>query len=134
MPGLPLYEYAVIRVVPKVEREEFMNVGVILFCRQKRFLECRITLDETRLKAFSPELDFDELKAFAAGFEKTCRGEGPIGQLDPASRFRWLTAMRSTILQTSRCTRGFAPGRKTPSTGCTASWCCKAHPDGLIAK
>ncbi|WP_341839016.1 DUF3037 domain-containing protein [Chitinophaga caseinilytica] len=102
MPELPLYEYAVVRVVPKVEREEFMNVGVILYCRPKRFLGCIITLNEERLKALSPELDFDELKAFAEGFERTCRGEGPIGQLDPASRFRWLTAQRSTILQTSR--------------------------------
>ncbi|WP_109699596.1 DUF3037 domain-containing protein [Chitinophaga deserti] len=102
MPEQPLFEYAVIRVVPKVEREEFMNVGVILFCRPKRYLDCKITLDEARLRAFSPTLDLEALKAFVTGFEKTCRGEGPIGQLDPASRFRWLTAMRSTILQTSR--------------------------------
>lgn len=110
MPAQPLYEYAVIRVVPKVEREEFMNVGVILFCKQQRYLGCRITLDEARLKAFSPGLDLDELKAFAEGFEKTCRGEGPIGQLDVASRFRWLTAMRSTVLQTSRVHPGLCAG------------------------
>lgn len=110
MPEMPIYEYAVIRVVPKVEREEFMNVGVILLCKQKRYLGCIITLNEERLKAFSPELDFGELKAFAEGFEKTCRGEGPIGQLDAASRFRWLTAMRSTILQTSRVHPGLCNG------------------------
>lgn len=110
MPEQPLYEYAVIRVVPKVEREEFMNVGVILLCKQKRYIGCIITLNEARLKAFSPELDLGELQAFAEGFEKTCRGEGPIGQLDPASRFRWLTAMRSTILQTSRVHPGLCAG------------------------
>lgn len=110
MPEQPLFEYAVIRVVPKVEREEFMNVGVILFCRPKRYLGCKITLDEARLRAFSPTLDLEALQAFVTGFEKTCRGEGPIGQLDPASRFRWLTAMRSTILQTSRVHPGLCSG------------------------
>ncbi len=110
MPEQPLFEYAVIRVVPKVEREEFMNVGVILFCRQKRYLGCKITLDEARLRAFSPTLDLEALQAFVNGFEKTCRGEGPIGQMDPASRFRWLTAMRSTVLQTSRVHPGLCSG------------------------
>ncbi|WP_346319664.1 DUF3037 domain-containing protein [Chitinophaga sp. YIM B06452] len=102
MPDNHLYEYAVIRVVPRVEREEFLNIGVIVFCKHKKFLQTMITINEEKLRAFSPELDIDALKEYAAAFEKVTRGEGPIGQLDLASRFRWLTAMRSSILQTSR--------------------------------
>ncbi len=97
-----LYEYAVIRVVPRVEREEFLNIGVIVFCKQKKFLQTMITINEEKLQAFSPGLDIEALKEYAAAFEKVTRGEGPIGQLDLASRFRWLTAVRSSILQTSR--------------------------------
>ncbi|MGN7723280.1 DUF3037 domain-containing protein [Chitinophaga sp. 22620] len=102
MPDNHLYEYAVIRVVPRVEREEFLNIGVIVFCKQKKFLQTMITINEEKLRAFSPGLDIEALKEYAAAFEKVARGQGPIGQLDLASRFRWLTAMRSSILQTSR--------------------------------
>lgn len=100
-----LFEYAVIRVVPRVEREEFLNVGVILYCQKQGFLQTLFTLDEERLTIFSPYLDFGELKKYLFAFEQICRGGGeggPIGKLDMASRFRWLTATRSTILQTSK--------------------------------
>jgi hypothetical protein len=99
-----LFEYAVIRVVPRVEREEFLNVGVILLCSSQGFLKIRYTLNEHRLKAVFGELDMDELQARLRAFEKVCAGRregGPIGQLGTASRFRWLTANRSTIVQTS---------------------------------
>lgn len=99
-----LFEYAVIRVVPRVEREEFQNVGVILYCRDQRFLGVVYTLDEIRLLSFCDKLDMHELRERLASFEKICAGKaegGPIGKLDMASRFRWLTAYRSTIIQTS---------------------------------
>ena len=105
-----LFEYAVIRVVPKVEREEFLNVGVIVYCAKQRFLQAMFTIDEGRLNAFSADLDIGELKEHLCAFELVCRGGtegGPIGQLDMASRFRWLTATRSTILQPSKVHPGF---------------------------
>lgn len=100
-----LFEYAVIRVVPRVEREEFMNIGVILYCAKQKFLQARYNLDETRLKAFCDGLDVVELKEHLCSFERICQADkdaGPIGKLDTASRFRWLTATRSTVLQTSK--------------------------------
>lgn len=99
-----LFEYAVIRVVPRVEREEFLNVGVILYCSRLKFLQAKIKVDEVRLKAFSGHLDIQELKNYLLSFEKICKGGsdgGPIGQLALADRFRWLTAVRSTVVQTS---------------------------------
>ncbi len=99
-----LFEYAIIRVVPRVEREEFVNVGVILYCRPQGFLQTIFTLDEARLKAFAPDLDLAEVEARLLAFEKICAGRregGRIGELGLAERFRWLTAARSTIVQTS---------------------------------
>lgn len=100
-----LYEYAVIRIVPRMEREEFINAGVILYCRSKRFLKAKIYIDESRASCLFPALDvtavrgnLDSLQLISDGV----RGSGPIGQLDAASRFRWLTAVRSTVVQTSR--------------------------------
>ncbi len=99
-----LFEYAVIRVVPCVEREEFMNVGVIVFCSAQSFLQTMYRLDEQRLRAFSGELPVPELEERLRAFEKICAGKpegGVIGKLPRASRFRWLTATRSTVVQTS---------------------------------
>ncbi|MCY7360393.1 MAG: DUF3037 domain-containing protein [Rudanella sp.] len=104
MPGKHLFEYAVIRVVPCVEREEFLNVGVILYCSSQRFLQTRFALNGDRLRAFAGALDSDELEARLRAFERICAGRregGPIGQLAIAARFRWLTATRSTVVQTS---------------------------------
>jgi len=105
-----LFEYAVIRVVPRVEREEFLNIGVIVYCAKLKFLEARYLLDSIRLRAFSPDLDIAELKEHICAMERICKGNkdaGPIGKLDMASRFRWLTATRSTIVQTSKVHPGF---------------------------
>lgn len=105
-----LFEYAVIRVMPRVEREEFLNAGVILYSKQKRFLQAIITLNEERLRAFSPEIDIEEVKSYLQAFECICKGgkeAGPIGQLDLASRFRWLTATRSTVVQAGKVHPGF---------------------------
>jgi Protein of unknown function (DUF3037) len=99
-----LFEYAVIRVVPRVEREEFLNVGVILYCSGARFLQTRYELNPGRLLAFFNELDIDELAHRLKAFEQICSGSsdgGPIALLPLPSRFRWLTATRSTIVQTS---------------------------------
>ncbi len=100
-----LFEYAVIRVVPRVEREEFINVGVIIYCAKQKLLLCKILLDEKRLKTLSSEVDITFIKENLQGFENICKGGksgGPIGQFDMASRFRWLTATRSTVIQTSK--------------------------------
>jgi hypothetical protein len=105
MPELQLFEYAVVRVVPRVEREEFINVGVILYCPQQKFLQTMITLNEIRLCAFTSDPDSIVLNEHLWAFEKVCNGgaaAGPIGKLERAARFRWLTAARSTIVQTSK--------------------------------
>lgn len=100
-----LFEYAVIRVVPRVEREEFMNIGVILYCAKLKFLKTMFVLDEERLSSLYSDIDLTELKEHLSAFERICEGVktgGPIASLDPASRFRWLTATRSTVIQTSK--------------------------------
>lgn len=105
MQGKDLFEYAVIRVVPQVEREEFMNVGIILLCPKQRYLKTLITVDEARLRAFAPKLDIQEVCAFLAAIKNISAGgpdSGAIGKLPLAERFRWLTATRSTVVQTSK--------------------------------
>ena len=100
-----LFEYAVIRVVPQVEREEFLNVGVILYCPKLKFLQCLCAVDEERLCSFSSRVDIEELKSHLHSYAEICRGSktgGPIAQLDMPSRFRWLTATRSTVVQSSK--------------------------------
>ena len=99
-----LYEYAVIRVVPCVEREEFMNAGVVLYCAAERFLRVKYRINEHRLSCFSGHATPNEIEERLRAFEKICtggKGTGPIGGLPLASRFRWLTATRSTIVQSS---------------------------------
>jgi hypothetical protein len=105
-----LFEYAVIRIVPRVEREEFINVGVVLFCKKQKFLQALCHLDKTRLRALAPAIDVDEVESHLQSFVRISQGgadAGPIGKLDEASRFRWLTAVRSTVVQTSRVHPGF---------------------------
>ena len=105
MQGTHLFEYAVIRVVPRVEREEFLNVGVVLYCASQKFLKTIFTLDEDRLQCFADYLNVNEVKQHLLAFEQISVGEpdaGPIGRLDIASRFRWLTATRSTVVQSSK--------------------------------
>jgi hypothetical protein len=115
MPEKHLYEYAVIRIVPRVEREEFINAGVIMYCATLRFLEVNCTLPKERLKVFGGVLDITETEARLKAFEQVCKGGkegGPIGQLAPAARFRWLTAARSTVVQTSRIHPGLCMDAK----------------------
>lgn len=99
------YEYAVIRLVPKVEREEFLNIGVILFSKRKKYLGIRFQINEKRITAFSPETDVDLIRKYVEAWEQICKGEphgGAIGKFEISSRFRWLTASRSTIIQSSK--------------------------------
>ncbi|MBC7655499.1 MAG: DUF3037 domain-containing protein [Oligoflexus sp.] len=111
MPEFHLYEYAVVRVVPKVEREEFLNIGVILFCKKTNFIEAKFHLDADRINCFTKDLSIEELKINIKAFENICLGidsKSPIANLDVPSRFRWLTAARSTILQCSKVHPGLS--------------------------
>lgn len=104
MPDKFPYEYAVLRVVPLIERGEFMNVGVLMMCKPKRFIRISYQIDEERLFSLSPLLDLSLLKALLAAFDEVVKNEGAggvIGALPLPERFRWLSAQRSTILQCS---------------------------------
>ncbi len=99
-----LYEYAIIRLLPNVEREEFLNVGLILFCKHKKFIKVAFEVDESRLKAFA-EVDVDFIKRNLLAFQQIAnanKNSGLVATFDLPSRFRWLTAMRSSMIQTSR--------------------------------
>ena len=104
------YDYAVIRIVPKVDREEFINAGVILFCQEKEFLESDYYLDESRLKAFSPETDTELIKDHLEAIKAICAGRpeaGAIAKLSKSERFHWLTTPKSTIIQVSPVHSGY---------------------------
>ena len=99
-----MYDYAIIRIIPRVEREEFVNVGVIVSCPARAFLEARIHLDEPRLMALDATLDLATVRDHLAAIPTICAGgelAGPIGQLAQRERFHWLVAPRSTIIQLS---------------------------------
>ncbi|HEX8249892.1 MAG TPA: DUF3037 domain-containing protein [Pyrinomonadaceae bacterium] len=104
------FDYAVFRLVPRVEREEFFNVGVIVSCPAQKFLEARIHLSEEKLKAFAPALDAETIQKYLEIIPKICAGDaaaGVVGGLTPRERFYWLTAQRSTIIQSSPVHTGF---------------------------
>jgi len=104
MRAAEVYDYAVVRVVPRVEREEFVNAGVILSCQKSGFLQAAIALDEARLLALDPAADVDTVRRHLAAIVAICAGEpgcGPIARLHYRARFHWLTARRSAIIQTS---------------------------------
>ncbi|MDQ6842853.1 MAG: DUF3037 domain-containing protein [Bacteroidota bacterium] len=105
-----LFEYAVIRIVPRVEREEFLNAGVVLYCAKQKFLKVLYTIDEEKLATLCDDCDIPSVKKYLNAFEKVSKGNnnsGPIGKLSMAERFRWLTATRSTMVQTSKVHPGF---------------------------
>lgn len=111
MPGKHLYEYAVIRLVPRVEREEFLNVGIILFSKREKYLCCKCHINKQKLHLFSSELNLDEIKNNLNAFHEICSGTkngGTIAQWEVSDRFRWLTAQRSSSIQTSRPHNGFS--------------------------
>ncbi len=98
------FDYAVVRVVPRVDREEFLNAGILLYCRQRGFLGAAVDLDEARLLALAPDVDVGLIRSHLDALPRICAGgaeAGPIGQLPQKERWHWLVAPRSTILQTS---------------------------------
>lgn len=100
-----VYEYAVIRVVPRVEREEFINVGLILFSKRKRYIRFQYQIPEHKIRAFCSEFDIQQLQENLESFTKICSGAsngGPIAQLEADERFRWITAIKSSSIQSSR--------------------------------
>jgi hypothetical protein len=104
MPEKQVYEYAFIRVVPRVERGEFLNVGVIVLCKATGFLAMKYHIDEHRLTAFSAQIDLGEVRDYLQAWDLICQGHpdgGKIAQLTPPERFRWITATKSTIVQCS---------------------------------
>lgn len=104
MPAAEVYDYAIVRVVPRVEREEFINAGVIVSCQRTRFLQAAVELDEPRLLALDPRADVQTVRRHLQAIVAICAGvpeSGPIAQLPLRARFHWLTAKRSSIIQTS---------------------------------
>lgn len=111
MPTNSSYDYAIIRVVPFVERGECINVGIILFCRTRRFLGMLTHLDQQRVSILAPQLDLSAVQQQLEHLEKICYGKkdsGPIGELSPSERFHWLVSPRSTIIQTSSVHSGIS--------------------------
>tara|TARA_R110002051_G_scaffold149010_1_gene221532 strand:- start:585 stop:968 length:384 start_codon:yes stop_codon:yes gene_type:complete len=109
------YEYAIIRIVPKVEREEFFNVGVILFSKRKKFLDVKYLINPNKLNCFCTEIEISTLNAYLEAWQSICKGDasgGAIGKLELADRFRWLAASRSTIIQSSETHSGLCSDPK----------------------
>ena len=103
MHGLSSFEYTVVRVVPRVDREEFVNAGVVLFCLDQRFLAARVRVDQARLIALCPSANLDLIRTHLDAFPSICDGTamGPIALLPQRDRFKWLAAPRSTVVQVS---------------------------------
>jgi len=107
------FDYAVIRVVPRVEREEFVNAGVIVYCLEKNFLAARVHVSPERLKALWPEVDLEVVRRHLEAFPKVSAGDpsaGPIAQLSLRERFHWLVSPRSTMIQVSPVHSGICGG------------------------
>jgi Protein of unknown function (DUF3037) len=108
-PPRSVFQYAIVRVLPRVERGECLNVGVVLLCREERYLGARMALDERRLAAFAPDLDAATLRPHLEAIERIAAGDpaaGPIGRLGQAERFHWLVAPSSTVIQPSEVHTG----------------------------
>lgn len=104
MPASVPFDYAIVRAVPRVEREEFINIGVVVHAPTRGFLGCALQLDRARLAAFAPTLDLEALARHVEAFRAVCEGAadaGPIARLPMSERFHWLVAPRSAVLQTS---------------------------------
>ena len=120
MPAQSSFDFATIRVVPRVEREEFVNAGVIVFCLEQKFLKALVHVDEVRLGALWPELDINMVRQHLEAFPKICAGgpdAGPIAGLPIRQRFHWLVAPRSTIIQISPVHSGLCELPETALSG-----------------
>lgn len=110
-----VYEYAVVRVVPRVEREEFVNVGVVIYCRKQRYASLLFHVDENKLEALYSNIDIALIRSHLRSFQRICEGEkdaGMIAKLEQDERFRWLTANRSTVIQCSATHTGLCYSAK----------------------
>lgn len=115
MPERHAFDYAIVRVVPRVERGEFVNAGVIVYCSTRGFLDCRIELDRARLQTLAPAVDIPTVESYLDSIPKICAGggeAGSIGALPQRARFHWLVAPRSTVIQTSDVHAGVAEDPK----------------------
>jgi hypothetical protein len=104
VPAPAAFDYAIVRIVPRVDRDELVNVGAILYCAERDFLGCKLAVDEGRLRALAPDLDVTVVQRHLDGIGTLCAGDeraGPIASLSASERFHWLTAPRSTVVQTS---------------------------------
>lgn len=111
MPDRFPYEYAVVRVVPRVERDEFINAGLIVFAKQQRLLVARVDLNDDRLRALWPDVDVATVRQHLQAIKKICAGDataGPIARMSQSERFHWLTTPRSTVIQTSPIRTGLS--------------------------
>ncbi|MHC5201652.1 DUF3037 domain-containing protein [Myroides sp. LJL119] len=102
---MQVYEYAIIRYVPRVEREEFINIGLLLFCKSKKVLLSKFHLDKEKIACFSSQIDFDVLQLHVQAFDNIAKATpcaSPIANLETSERFRWLSAVKSSVLQSSR--------------------------------
>lgn len=100
-----LYEYAVIRLVPKIERQEFFNIGLVLFSKKSKYIKADFYICQEKFSLMNCNLDYEDVYTQMKNFKKIAEGDitaGPIAQLDIPERFRWLTAVRSALVQTSR--------------------------------
>ena len=95
-----VFEYALLRAAPRVERGECVNVGVVLYCQARDYLAVQVHVDADRLRALDPDVDVDGVTAAATALQRTCDGDGPAGETSLGQRFRWLTAPRSTVVHT----------------------------------
>ncbi len=120
MPERFVFDYAVVRIVPRVDRGEFLNAGVILFCSTRGYLDCRIELDRERLQMLAPSIDVSVVESYLDAIPKICAGggeAGSIGTLPQRARFHWLVAPRSTVLQTSDVHSGVHENPETALDG-----------------
>jgi hypothetical protein len=118
MPVTSSFDYAIVRVVPRVERGEFINAGIIVFCLEHKFLEARVVVDEPRLKALWPEIDVELIRRHLEAIPRVASGDpaaGPIAKLSQRERFHWLVSPRSTIIQVSPVHTGLCDGAPSDS-------------------
>ena len=104
--SLDVFEYAVVQAVPRAERGECLNVGVVLYCQARDFLAVQVHVDAHRLRVLDADVDVDGVEQAASALQRTCEGDGPAGQTSLGQRFRWLTAPRSTVLRTGQAHSG----------------------------
>lgn len=93
------FQYVLLRAVPRIDRGECLNIGVLLYCQQREFLGCSVVVAEDRLRALDAATDPAAVRQAAAAFDRCCRGEGPAAEMSLGQRFGWLTAPRSTVVQ-----------------------------------